>query len=123
MFKSPLLSSVVCMALASVFGAVGQYLYKEGAQRTGGGLLALLASPWILAGVACYVAVMVLFTQAFRGGGTVTLLYPIYASTFIWAAVIGMMFYGQPIRAVHVLGMILLIGGMYLMGLGNAPPP
>ena len=72
--------------------------------------------------MACYIAVMLLFTRAFRAGGTVTVLYPIYASTFIWAAVIGQAWFGQPIRPVHVGGMVLLLAGIYLMGVGNAVP-
>ena len=53
---------------------------------------------------------------AFKRGGSLSVLYPVYASTFVWAAVIGCLAYGQPIRAIHVLGMLLLVGGMYLMG-------
>jgi multidrug transporter EmrE-like cation transporter len=121
MLKTPVLA-MACMLVASVFGAVGQYLYKTGADRSDAGPLAMLLSPWIVAGMGCYIAVMLLFTQAFKAGGTVTVLYPIYASTFLWAAVIGQVVYGQPIRLVHVAGMILLIGGMYLMGVGNAQP-
>jgi multidrug transporter EmrE-like cation transporter len=119
--KTPLVS-ILAMLAASVLGAAGQYLYKAAADR-GSGMLHVLMTPFFLAGMACYVGVMLLFTAAFRAGGTVTLLYPIYASTFIWAAVMGMAFYGQPIRLVHVIGMVLLVGGMYLMGVGNAALP
>jgi len=121
MLKTPILA-MVCMLVASVFGAAGQYLYKTGADRSDAGPLAMLLNPWILAGMGCYIAVMLLFTQAFKAGGSVTVLYPIYATTFIWAAVIGQVVYGQSIRPVHIAGMILLIGGMYLMGVGNAQP-
>lgn len=40
----------------------------------------------------------------------------LYASTFIWAAVIGLVAHGVPIRPVHVAGMACLIVGMFLMG-------
>jgi multidrug transporter EmrE-like cation transporter len=116
------LVAIACMLVASVFGAVGQYFYKTGADHSDAGLWRMMLSPWILSGVACYIAVMFLFTQAFKAGGSVTVLYPIYATTFIWAALIAQFVYGQPIRLVHILGMIFLIGGMYLMGLGNAQP-
>lgn len=121
MLKTPLLS-IACMLIASVLGAAGQYLYKAGTDRAADGGLAMFLSPWILAGMGCYVAVMLLFTQAFRAGGAVTVLYPVYALTFIWAAVLGLAFFGQPIRLVHILGMLLLISGIYLMGIGNAAP-
>jgi hypothetical protein len=35
---------------------------------------------------------MTLFVAAFRKGGALTLLYPIYASTFIWAALLAFLF-------------------------------
>ena len=111
--------AILYVLAASVLGAGGQYLFKAGVDR-GGGWLSFLTSPWSWAGMACYVAVMGLFTSAFRAGGSVTVLYPIYATTFIWAAIMGAVFYGQPIRAVHVAGMLLLVAGMALMGVGNA---
>jgi multidrug transporter EmrE-like cation transporter len=109
------LVSIALFALAALFGAAGQYLYKSGADRAGGSAMSYLNAR-ILGGVVCYVAVMALFVAAFKRGGAMTVLYPIYASTFAWAAVIAWFAYGTPIRPVHVAGMLLLIGGMYLMG-------
>lgn len=122
MLNTPLLS-ILCVVAASVLGAVGQYIFKTGADRAGSSVVSFLLSPWIIGGMACYVTVMMLFSYAFRRGGTVTVLYPIYASTFIWAAVIGLLVYGQPIRPVHMLGMALLVAGIYCMGVGNAATP
>jgi multidrug transporter EmrE-like cation transporter len=121
MLKTPIVA-IVCMLVASIFGAAGQYLYKTGASHSVAGPFATMLNPWILAGMGCYIAVMVLFTQAFKAGGQVTVLYPVYATTFIWAAIIGQAIYNQPIRLVHIAGMILLIVGIYLMGVGNAQP-
>ena len=59
---------------------------------------------------------MVLFVAAFKKGGELTVLYPIYASTFIWAAIIAYFAYGTPVRPVNVAGMTLIVAGMYLMG-------
>jgi multidrug transporter EmrE-like cation transporter len=113
--KTPALSILFFLA-ASVAGAAGQFLYREGARRATGGLAGYLLNPRILLGVGCYVAVMVLFVAAFKRGGSLTVLYPVYASTFIWAALIALYVDGQPIKMVNVAGMALLVGGMYLMG-------
>ncbi len=122
MLNTPALS-IFCVVAASVLGAVGQYIFKTGADRAGSSLVSFFTSPWIIGGMACYVTVMMLFSYAFRRGGTVTVLYPIYASTFIWAAVIGLLLYGQPIRPIHMMGMVLLVAGIYCMGVGNAATP
>ena len=113
--KTPFIS-IAMFLVASLLGAVGQFLYKSGADSAGKTLVSYLANWRILVGVGCYVGVRVLFVAAFKRGGSLTVLYPVYATTFIWAALIAMLAYGEPIKLVNVLGMALLIGGMYFMG-------
>jgi drug/metabolite transporter (DMT)-like permease len=108
--------SVLCFLCAAALGALGQFLYKTGAERTGGGVWSYLANGRLTAGVVCYVAVMVLFVAGFKSGGSLSVLYSLYATTFIWAALIGWAVLGEPIRAIHVAGMLVLIVGLFLMG-------
>lgn len=75
-----------------------------------------IANLRLIGGVVCYIAVMVLFVAAFKLGGSLSVLYPIYASTFIWAALIAWRVYGTPITSTNILGMAFLIAGMYLLG-------
>jgi drug/metabolite transporter (DMT)-like permease len=109
-------TSMIFFLVASLLGAVGQYLYKSGAESATGGLVSFLVNGRILLGVACYIGVMVLFVAAFRRGGSLMVLYPLYATTFIWAALIARAVYGTAIRPIHVAGMALIVGGMLLMG-------
>ncbi len=108
--------SIIFFVVAAFLGALGQYLYKSGADLAGGSLSSYLLNWRLLAGVACYIAVMTLFVAAFRKGGALTVLYPIYASTFIWAALLAFAFQSIPIRPVNVAGMGMLVIGMFLMG-------
>ena len=112
---TPTFASVLFL-IASLLGALGQYLYKSGADSADGSISSYLVNMRLLGGVVCYVAVMVLFVAAFKKGGALTVLYPVYATTFIWAALLGLIFYGTPIKPVNVGGMGLLVLGMYLMG-------
>jgi multidrug transporter EmrE-like cation transporter len=109
-------AAVVMFVMAALLGAIGQFLYKSGAEQAGGSLASYLLNVRLLGGVACYVAVMVLFVAAFKRGGALTVLYPIYATTFIWAAIIARFAYATPIRPANIGGMALLIAGMYFMG-------
>jgi hypothetical protein len=111
--------SIALFLTASFLGAAGQFLYKSGTDRAvavGGQLVHYVANARILGGVGCYVLVMVCFVAAFRRGGSPTVLYPLYATTFIWAALIGLAVYQVPIKGVHLLGMALIIIGMSMMG-------
>ena len=122
MYQTPIVA-LICVLAASLLGAAGQFLFKLAACRGGAAPLGFLATPWAFFGLACYVAVMLLFSLAFRRGGTVTVLYPLYASTFIWAAVMAWAIYGQPIRPIHLAGMAMVVAGMVCMGWGNAATP
>ena len=113
--KTPV-SSIVMFLVAALLGAVGQYLYKVGSARIDAGWPGFLFNAPLLGGVSCYVAVMVLFVAAFRRGGNMAVLYPLYASTFIWAALIALFAFGTPIKPVNIAGMVLLVAGMVLMG-------
>jgi len=113
--KTPLFS-IVCFLAASFLGALGQFLYKSGAEQARGGAASYLWNGRLWSGVICYIAVMVLFVAAFKRGGALSVLYPIYATTFIFAAVIGLIAYGVPIKLINICGMALLVAGMYLMG-------
>ena len=108
--------SVVLFLIASLFGALGQYLYKAGAQSVEGGFVKYLTNWKILTGVFCYIAVMLLFVVAYKKGGQLSVLYPVYATTFVWGALIAMIAYGEPIKPINIGGMALLFLGMYLMG-------
>jgi multidrug transporter EmrE-like cation transporter len=111
--------AIVMFIVAALFGAVGQYLYKTGAERAAGGIVSYLLNVPLMAGVVCYLVVMVLFVAAFKAGGSMSVLYPIYASTFIWGAIIARVAFQEPIHAVNISGMVVLIVGMYLMVLGK----
>jgi drug/metabolite transporter (DMT)-like permease len=105
--------------VASFLGAAGQFLYKVGTDRAvaaGGRLVDFVANGWIAAGVICYGLVMACFVGGFRSGGSPAVLYPIYATTFIWAALIGRAVNGTAITPWHVGGMALIIAGVSLMG-------
>ncbi len=114
MRTSPL--AIILFIIAAFLGALGQFFYKAGAERTDSTPASYFFNARLLGGVVCYVAVMALFVAAFKRGGALTVLYPIYASTFVWAALIAWFAFGTPIRAPHIAGMLLLVAGMYLLG-------
>lgn len=108
--------AILFFLIASMLGAVGQFFYKAGADRAHGDFRAYLLNGWIVLGAACYVAVMVLFVAAFKQKASPGVLYPLYATTFIWAAWLDHFLYGRMITPANLAGMGLLVAGMYLMG-------
>jgi len=115
MFSNTPILSIVNIVGASIIGAFGQFLFQYGAKQAKAGVMGFITNPSILAGMVGYVSVMILFSYAFKLGGTVRVLYPLYAMTFIWAAIIAFIGYGQPIQPIHIAGMVLLITGITCM--------
>ena len=101
--------------IASILGGIAPFLFEHGSKQLQGRIMDFVLNPYIIAGMATYLAVMVFFTYAFRIGGSVKVLYPIYATTFIWAAVFAFFRHGSPIEPVHMLGMALLMVGIVCM--------
>ena len=110
--------SVFLMLLASVCGALGSFLYKMAIQRAGGSVSLLLADYRLWCGILSYLLVMVFFISSLRGGA-LSVLYPVYATTFIVSAVICLVVYGTPITLTNLAGMGFLVSGMYLMGVSR----
>ena len=105
--------SIIFYLLAAFLGALGQYLYREGAAQVQiSNPLSLITNAKILLGVACYVGVMLLFIVGLKKGGQLTVLYPIYATTFIWAALIGVLVLGENLTLFRILGTALIILGV-----------
>ncbi len=67
-----------------------------------------------------YLVVLAMMSLGFRAGGTVATLYPVYALTYVWAAVIGARFHGHAISSWNVVGMGCLVLGVTLMSVGSA---
>ena len=59
-------AAIFMFVIAAFLGALGQFLYKSGADRAGGSVASYLLNARLLGGVLCYVAVMVLFRRRFQ---------------------------------------------------------
>ena len=68
--------------LAAIAGAFGQYFYKIGGSKID--LIPLYRNFSLFAGIFLFCLVMTLFVAAFRMGGRMSIVYPAYATTFIW---------------------------------------
>lgn len=108
------LKPILLFLIAALLGALGQYLYKTGAESSANSFVSWVTNYRIILGIFCYTAVMFLFVYAFKIGGSLTVLYPVYATTFIWALLIGVVFLKEPVTAGKIGGAVLIILGVFL---------
>lgn len=95
---------IIFNLIAAFLGAFGQYFYKIGAQKQ---------NYWSLgAGVILFCGVMVLFVLAYRFGGRISVVYPFYATTFLWGALIGYFFEKEPLNVWMLVGIGFIFLGL-----------
>jgi drug/metabolite transporter (DMT)-like permease len=107
---------ILLYLIAGISGAGGQYLYKLGAAQLG--VVPLWKNWQIGAGVVAFTAVMVCFIAAFKLGGRLSVIYPMYATTFIWGALIGVLVVGEPWSWAQVTGIAVIVAGCILVAVG-----
>lgn len=108
--------------LAAFLGALGQYYYKKGGQilaATG----RFLNGPTLI-GILLFCGVMGLFVVGYKLGGKISVVYPFYATTFLWGSLIGVVFEKEEFHLWSLFGLFLVVAGISLMAwsLGKSPP-
>jgi drug/metabolite transporter (DMT)-like permease len=109
------LKPIILFLIAALLGALGQYFYKTGAEAGGTSILSWILNYRLILGLVCYVSIMFIFIYAFRIGGALTVLYPVYATTFIWALLIGALFLSESVTVYKIAGTGCIIFGIYLV--------
>lgn len=101
--------------LAAIAGAGGQYFYKKGGEliAQGGSWL----NSQIFIGVLLFCAVMGFFVVGYKMGGRISVVYPFYATTFVWGALIGIWLEKEPWNPQLLAGLGLIFIGLVVMAL------
>lgn len=107
---------IVLNLIAAIFGALGQYAYKLGASRLSS--VSLLKNYSLFIGVFLFCFVMVLFVIAFKLGGKLSVVYPVYATTFIWGAAIAIFIEKEPFSGLQIFGIATIVIGVSLVAIG-----
>lgn len=95
--------------VAAFVGAIGQYAYKVGGNQLT--KVPLYLNIPLIAGIVLFCLVMILFVFSFKLGGRLSVVYPIYATTFIWGTLIGVYVDKEPVTPYQVLCIILVVLG------------
>lgn len=95
---------------AAIIGACGQYLYKVGAARLKD--VPIYQNWQVILGMILFTLVMVLFIIAFRMGGRMSVVYPMYATTFLWGSLMGILIDKEPWNPIQLIGVVLVMVGI-----------
>lgn len=104
--------------LAAICGAGAQYFYKHAGQKIG--TVPIWKNIDLFLGISLFTLVLILLLAAFKSGGKLIVVYPIYATTYIWMAIIAIYIEKETWNISHILGMILIVLGVSIVATAKA---
>lgn len=102
--------------LAAILGAVGQYLYKKGGQQLS--QIPLIKNWPLYVGMVLFCVVMVLFVWSFKLGGKLSVVYPVYATTFVWGTLLAVWLDREPVNVFQWVGVGIILLGVFFVAAG-----
>lgn len=103
---------LLCAVFGAVLAAFGQVSFKWGAEGRSGVLEFL--NPWILLGLALYLAGTVLWIVALASA-PLTVVYPFTALTFVLVNLLAVTLLGEQLSPRIVAGSGLVLAGLFLV--------
>lgn len=106
------------MFLCTIFSASAQFFYKLGLPllpRTISQWPLLFTDWFFIIGILCYGIGMIFLILAFRLGD-VSSLFPLLSASYIWVAVISLLFFNETLGIVKISGMLVIIAGIIVVG-------
>ena len=117
------MSSTQPWAIALVIGmtaltAVGQLLFKIGANNLSGNISSLLLNWHLILGLSIYALAALFLLVAFRGG-ELSVLYPLVATSYVWVSLLSMYVLGEAMNGLKWAGIVFIIVGVSSIGRGS----
>lgn len=102
------------LAIAILAGTFGNIFIKLGGSGASSNPLAILGQPWTLAGVALLTGSFPFYSIVIQKL-PLSLAFPLITSTtFVLVILISYFFLKEPLTLVNILGILLLIAGLFL---------
>lgn len=103
---------------STLLTSTAQLFYKFGSEKLGFDILSIIANIELIMGVVLYAIGGILLILSFRGG-EVSVLYPVYATSYVWVSFLSIYFLGEVMNIFKWLGIFIIIAGIVLIGYGS----
>ena len=103
---------------STLLTSTAQLFYKFGAGKLKLELISLITNYELIMGMALYAIGGILLILSFRGG-EVSVLYPIFATSYIWVSFLSIYFLGETMNLYKWTGVAAIVCGIMLIGFGS----
>ena len=111
--KRHMLFAFIVTAFCAVLGALGQLFFKYGSAKISLDIFSWIFNWQLILGIIFYVLATGGFIVMLKKV-QLSLLYPVIATSYIWVAIMSIVFLGEKISLFNWLGFLLIIGGISL---------
>lgn len=111
-------SAIMLVLLSSIVVAFAQLLWKLSSKNLELNPLVLLANLPLILGFVLYGIGAGILIYALRHG-ELSVLYPIYASTYIWVTILSVIFLSEKVPVLRWTGVLVIIAGVALISTGG----
>lgn len=102
------------VAIASVIGAFGAVYLKSGAKEIKGSIIQIIKTKKIFIGIFLY-GLASLFTLIALKNENVSVIYPLSAMSYVWAAVLSKKYFREKISVYQWMGILSILLGVFLI--------
>ena len=106
--------AIAIILAATLITSTAQILYKLGVNKAGSGFGVL--NLYLISGILLYAIAAAIVLFAFRIG-QVSVLYPLFATSYIWVSLLSSYFFNESVGAIKLLGISLIIAGVAFIGI------
>jgi len=108
---------MLLVLVASFVGSFGAVFLKSGSQKLRHGLRYLILNARLAAGVALFLASSAFYILGLKRG-EVSVLYPMVSLANVWTLAWSRLFFKEPITRNKTFGVLLILAGVFFIGLG-----
>jgi len=107
--------AIMLVLFCTLLTTSAQIFLKLGSNR----LPEIIFTNWqLFIGIMLYVIGAIILIIAFKGG-EVTVIYPIFASSYIWVSILSAYFFNEQLGIIKLSGVFIVMLGIIMISLGS----
>ena len=111
-------AAMMLIVICTLFTSSAQIFLKMGANNLVFDIWAILTNVHLWMGIIAYGIGAILLLIALRWG-ELTVLYPIFATSFIWVILIGYFALGEQLTFLKIFGILFIVSGVIFISAGS----
>jgi len=103
---------------STLLTSTAQLFYKLGSEKLSFDIISIITNLELIMGILLYAVGGILLILSFRGG-EVSVLYPIFATSYIWVSFLSIYFLNESMNMFKWLGVFIIVSGIVFIGYGS----